>query len=63
MDIQDVRERVRSTFYADLFLMLAGSDRTNMTATEVADATRKSCSCSARCSSGCTTNCWIRSSR
>ena len=37
MDIQDVRERVRSTFYADLFLMLAGSDRTNMTATEVAE--------------------------
>lgn len=37
MDIQDVRERVRSTFYADLFLMLAGTDRTNMTATEVAE--------------------------
>jgi hypothetical protein len=37
MDIQDVRERVRSTFYADLFLMLAGSDRGNMTATEVAE--------------------------
>lgn len=37
MDIQDVRERIKSTFYADLFLMLAGSDRTNMTATEVAE--------------------------
>ena len=36
-DIRDVRERVRSTFYADLFLMLAGSDRPNMTATEVAE--------------------------
>ena len=37
MDIQDVRERIRGSFYADLFLMLAGSDRTNMTATEVAE--------------------------
>lgn len=36
-DIQDVRERIKSAFYADLFLMLAGSDRTNMTATEVAE--------------------------
>jgi hypothetical protein len=36
-DIQDVRERIKSSFYADLFLMLAGSDRTNMTATEVAE--------------------------
>jgi hypothetical protein len=36
-DIQDVRERIRGSFYADLFLMLAGSDRTNMTATEVAE--------------------------
>jgi hypothetical protein len=37
MDIQDVRERVRGGFYADLFLMLAGSDTTRMTATEVAE--------------------------
>lgn len=36
-DIQDVRERIKSAFYADLFLMLAGSDRSNMTATEVAE--------------------------
>lgn len=36
-DIQDVRQRVRSCFYADLFLMIAGSDRTQMTATEVAE--------------------------
>ena len=37
MDIQDVRERIRGSFYADLFLMLANSPRTNMTATEVAE--------------------------
>lgn len=37
MDIQDVRERIRSAFHADLFLMLANADRTNMTATEVAE--------------------------
>lgn len=36
-DIRDVRERINSAFHADLFLMLAGSDRTNMTATEVAE--------------------------
>lgn len=36
-DIQDVRERIRGGFYADLFLMLAGSDNRNMTATEVAE--------------------------
>lgn len=36
-DIRDVRERIKSSFYADLFLMLSGSDRTNMTATEVAE--------------------------
>lgn len=35
-DIADTRERVRSAFHADLFLMLANSDRRNMTATEVA---------------------------
>lgn len=36
-DIQDVRERIKGAFYADLFLMLAGSDNRNMTATEVAE--------------------------
>lgn len=36
-DIQDVRERINKSFYADLFLMLANSDRTQMTATEVAE--------------------------
>lgn len=36
-DIGDVRERIKSAFYADLFLMLAGGDLRNMTATEVAE--------------------------
>lgn len=36
-DIQDVRERIRSSFYADLFLMLANATDTRMTATEVAE--------------------------
>ncbi len=36
-DIQDVRERIRGAFFADLFLMLANSDRRQMTATEVAE--------------------------
>lgn len=36
-DIQDVRERIRSGFYADLFLMLSNIDHTGMTATEVAE--------------------------
>lgn len=36
-DIRDVRERVRETFYADLFLMLAESDRRQITAREVAE--------------------------
>lgn len=35
-DIQDVRERIRSAFHADMFLMLAGGDVSRMTATEVA---------------------------
>lgn len=35
-DIMDVRERINSTFYADLFLMLVNNDKT-MTATEVAE--------------------------
>ncbi len=37
IDIQDVRERVRGSFYADLFLMLANATDTRMTATEVAE--------------------------
>ena len=37
MDIQDVRERIRGSFYADLFLMLANNTDTRMTATEVAE--------------------------
>lgn len=36
-DIRDVRDRINSVFYADLFAMLALSDRGNMTATEVAE--------------------------
>lgn len=37
IDIQDVRERIRAGFYADLFLMISQADTTNMTATEVAE--------------------------
>ncbi len=37
MDIQDVRERIRGAFYADLFLMLANRQDLRMTATEVAE--------------------------
>jgi len=36
-DIQDVRERVRGSFYADLFMMLANQVDARMTATEVAE--------------------------
>jgi hypothetical protein len=36
-DIQDVRERIKGAFYADLFLMLANGNNPNMTATEVAE--------------------------
>ena len=36
-DIQDCRERIRGSFYADLFLMLANATDTRMTATEVAE--------------------------
>jgi hypothetical protein len=36
-DIQDVRERIRGAFYADLFLMLASTSPGRMTATEVAE--------------------------
>ena len=36
-DIQDVRERIKGSFYADLFLMISQSPTNNMTATEVAE--------------------------
>lgn len=36
-DIQDVRQRINSSFYADLFLMLSNMTDTRMTATEVAE--------------------------
>jgi hypothetical protein len=36
-DIQDVRQRIEKTFYADLFLMLANDTRSGITATEVAE--------------------------
>lgn len=36
-DIQDVRERIKGSFYADLFLMISGQDDPRMTATEVAE--------------------------
>lgn len=36
-DIQDVRGRIQSSFYADLFLMLSNMTDTRMTATEVAE--------------------------
>lgn len=36
-DIRDVRERIRGSFYADLFLMLANQTDARMTATEVAE--------------------------
>ena len=36
-DIMDVRERIRSAYYADLFMMLANDTRSGITATEVAE--------------------------
>lgn len=36
-DIQDVRERIKSSFYADMFLMINNTATTQMTATEVAE--------------------------
>lgn len=36
-DIQDVRGRINSCFYADLFLMMANDTRSGITATEVAE--------------------------
>jgi len=37
LDIQDVRDRIRSSYYADLFMMLANDTRSGITATEVAE--------------------------
>lgn len=37
LDIVDVRERIRSAYYADLFLMMQGDTRSGITATEVAE--------------------------
>lgn len=36
-DIQDVRERIRGAYYADLFLMMANDKRSGTTATEIAE--------------------------
>lgn len=36
-NVIDIRERINETFYANLFTMLANSDRRQMTATEVAE--------------------------
>ena len=36
-DIQDVRDRIRQSFFSDIFLMLANSSNPQMTATEVAE--------------------------
>ncbi len=36
-DIQDVRERIRQAFFADLFMMIANIERSNVTATEIAE--------------------------
>lgn len=36
-DIEDVRERIRQAYYADLFLMLANDTRSGTTATEIAE--------------------------
>lgn len=37
LDLQEMRDRISRVFYADLFLMLAMSDKRDMTATEVAE--------------------------
>ena len=37
LDIQDVRERINGSFYADLFLMIYNADKNGLTATEVAE--------------------------
>lgn len=36
-DIQDVRQRIQSGFYADMFLMMANDQRSGITATEIAE--------------------------
>lgn len=36
-DIQDTRERIKTAYYADLFMMLANDTRSGITATEVAE--------------------------
>lgn len=36
-DIQDTRERIRTAYYADLFLMMANDKRSGTTATEIAE--------------------------
>lgn len=36
-DIKDVRERIKASFFADMFLMLANNSNPKMTATEVAE--------------------------
>jgi len=37
VDIEDVRQRINSSFYSDLFLMIANANKNGMTATEVAE--------------------------
>jgi hypothetical protein len=37
LDIQDTRDRVQKTFYADLFMMIANDQRSNITAREIAE--------------------------
>ena len=37
LDIQDVRDRIKTAYYADLFMMLANDTRSGITATEVAE--------------------------
>lgn len=37
MDIQDVRQRIKETFYEDLFMMIANDQRSNITAREIAE--------------------------
>lgn len=36
-DIRDVRDRIRSVFHADMFLMISSANKNGMTATEVAE--------------------------
>jgi hypothetical protein len=37
LDIQDVRGRIKETFYEDLFMMIANDNRSNITAREIAE--------------------------